>query len=178
MENRNYNANEDRALDWDELVDQGQEFTVLPAGVYPFRVETWARARHATSEKLPACPQAILTIVIDGGQNGTRKIEHNLFLHTKTQGFLNQFFTAIGCPEENGKVRMDWNRVTGATGRCEIYVDKYQKRDGSQGESNKIKKFLKPAQGIAATAPTAPQQTLPFDLPAPQAPQGYTPGAF
>lgn len=164
MENTNYNAAEDRALDWDDVVDQGQEFTVLPAGIYPFRVETWARARHAGSEKLPPCNKAIITLEIDGGQLGKRKIEHNLFLHTKTQGFLNQFFASIGCPTEGGKVRMDWNKVPGATGRVEIYVDKYTKKDGTPGESNKVKKFIKPATGAAASAPTAPQ--------------GWNPGAF
>lgn len=161
------NNDEGFALDWDAEV-QESEFTLLPAGQYPFTVVNYERTRHNASANLPACAQAILHIEVDGGQLGKRKIDHNLFLHSKTQGFLNDFFRSIGCQAQDGKVRMDWNRVPGARGLCEIYVDKYTKRDGSQGESNKIKKFIKTVQPMPGTMAAQ----------APTAPQGWNPGAF
>lgn len=176
--NNNQNNNDGYELDWDSEVE-ASEFTLLPAGVYPFRVINYERARHNASANLPACAQAIVHVEVDGGQAGKRKIDHNLFLHSKTQGFLNEFFKAIGCQDVNGKIKMDWNRVAGATGRCEIYIDKYTNRNGEQRESNKIKKFILPAQGVAGTAPTVPQQSWTQPAPqTPQEPQGWAPGAF
>ena len=166
-QNMQANQNDGFELDWDSEVE-ATEFTLLPAGSYPFTVLSYERARHNASANLPACAQAILHIEVDGGQLGKRKIDHNLYLHSKTQGFLNEFFRSIGCTGEGNKVKMDWSKVPGARGVCEVFVDKYTKRNGQPGESNKIKKFVSTVQPlpgtIAATAPTAPQ--------------GWNPGAF
>lgn len=88
----------ERELGWDDEIEKdGPEFVLLPEGDYSFEVVGFERARHNGSEKLPACNKAVLTIRLtsDDGEKSTT-IKHNLFLHSKTEGMLCAFFTAIG----------------------------------------------------------------------------------
>ena len=39
---------------------------------------------------------------------------------------------------------MNWNTVPGSTGKCKVYIDNYTRNDGTEGQSNKIKRFLEP----------------------------------
>lgn len=134
-----------KALAWDgEIDDDGQGFVLLPDGVYPFRVVKVERMQFKGSAKLPPCPQAALVIEVDGGPAGVATLRHNLFLTTKTSGFLCEFFRAIGQRAHGQKYRMDWGKVPGATGTCKVVVEPYEKRDGTVGQSNKIVRFLDP----------------------------------
>ena len=141
-------------LDWDSEISHDNEFTILPEGDYTFTVKKFERARHNGSAKLPPCNKAVLTLEVTDGVKKTT-IEHNLFLHQKTEGMLCEFFTAIGQRKHGEKLRMNWPAVMGATGRCKVYVDKWQGKDGQPKESNKIKKFITSASETASSAPTA-----------------------
>ncbi len=75
----------ERELGWDDEIEKDSgEFILLPEGDYDFTVESFERGRHGGSEKLPACNKAILRLRIDTGE-GSALINHNLFLHTKTE---------------------------------------------------------------------------------------------
>ena len=126
---------------------------LLPDGEYDFTVKKFDRARHNGSDKLPPCNKAVLTLEVTDGKNKTT-IEHNLFLHQKTEGFLCEFFTAIGQRKHGEALRMNWPAVVGAKGRCKVYVDKWTGKDGQQKEANKIKKFVAPKADSAAPATT------------------------
>lgn len=135
----------DRELDWDEgfTLDASSSFELVPEGEYSFTVTKLERQRHNGSDKLPPCPKAVLTLQLSGnGVTGT--MTHNLFLHTKTKGLLSAFFISIGVGKDGEHVQPDWSKVLGATGRAQISVRKYTKRDGTEGESNDVKKFLPP----------------------------------
>ena len=115
------NNTEGRALGWDdEIQNDSAEFTLLPPGEYAFTIKGFARSRHAGSDKLPPCNKAVLTVEIDGGEHGKATVTNNLFLHTRTEGLLCQFFRSIGARRSGDKVSMDWGKVTGATGRCKV----------------------------------------------------------
>lgn len=129
----------DKALDWDDEIENESEFTLLPEGIYDFEVVKFERGSHNGSEKLPPCKKAVLTIKIYGKDGASTVIKHNLFLHSKCEGILSAFFLAIGEKKRGEKVRMNWNAVTGAKGRCKVYIDKY-----NGNEYNKIKSFLEP----------------------------------
>ena len=129
----------ERALDWDDEIEKESEFVLLPEGVYDFEVVKFERGNHNGSDKLPACKKAILTIKISDGKGKEISIIHNLFLHTKTEGMLSAFFLAIGEKKHGEKVRMNWQSVTGAKGKCKVVVDTY---NGNQ--YNKIKSFITP----------------------------------
>lgn len=142
-------------LDWDSEISHDSEFTLLPEGEYDFTVKKFERARHNGSDKLPACNKAVLTLEVTDGKNKAT-IEHNLFLHQKTEGFLCEFFTCIGQRKHGETLKMNWPAVMGAKGRCKVYVDKWQGKDGQPKESNKIRKFLAPK---ADATPATPAKT-------------------
>lgn len=189
--------NMNQEIGWDDVIEHDSEFVVLPEGDYKFTVTKFERGRHNGSDKLPPCNKAVLTLEItDGYQTGT--IQHQLFLHKKTEGMLCAFFTAIGQRKHGEPLRPRWDQVIGATGTCHVYVDKYQSRNGGTSENNKIRKFYEKDEQPPMPATPQPQQQAyqqPYQQPTYQqpAPQpayqqqqmygqqqntGYTPGNF
>ena len=150
----------DRNFDWNDTIENDSSFTLLPEGDYPFTVKSFERGEYPGGKKLPSCKKAVLTIEVDGGELGSVEITHNLFLHSRCEGLLCEFFTAIGQRRRGEQLRMDWNQVPGARGMCSVSVRKWTGNDGSERESNDIKRFLEPAAQPAAPA------------------AGFTPGAF
>lgn len=137
--------NFEREFGWDDMIQNDSTFEVLPEGDYNFTVEKFERGRHNGTDKLPPCNKAILTIKVSNGQKSTT-IEHNLFLHTKTEGMLCQFFTAIGQRKHGEALKMDWTKVPGARGRCKLSVREWtSNKTGEKMQSNQISKFYEPA---------------------------------
>lgn len=180
----------DRELSWDDtIVNDGPSYVLLPNGEYNFRVEKFERRRFQGSAKLPACNEAFLTIIVEGGDLGEAIVFHSLYLHSKTEGFLSAFFTSIGQKKEGEPVRMNWNAVVGARGRCEVYQDTYNGKT-----NNKIRSFLPYEKYLehAGQASQQPMQQTPQQMhqapfpgvqtqqQAPQQPQQqqFTPGNF
>ena len=104
-----------RELEWDDSIEKDSDYVILPEGDYEFVVESVERARHPGSDKLPPCNKAIVKLRIDS-EYGTAVINHNLFLHTNTEGMLSAFFTGIGQKKKGEKLKMNWDSVTGSTG--------------------------------------------------------------
>lgn len=130
-----------RELGWDdEISREGREFLLLPEGDYNFVVESYERARHPGSDKLPACNKAILHLRVTAPE-GEIHLEHNLFLHQRTEGFLSEFFTSIGLKKPGEPLRMNWNQVPGCTGRLKLGVHTWRTKDGEERKSNQVKKF-------------------------------------
>ena len=145
-------TSEARELGWEEIIEnEGPDFVVLPGGDYDFEVTDFERARFAGSEKLPPCNQAVVYIRVEG-EEGSTTIKHNLFLHSKTEGMLCAFFTAIGQRQKGEKFKMNWNTVIGSKGRCKIGVRKWTGSDGAIRESNEIKRFYEPIESSQQTS--------------------------
>lgn len=143
---------EEKELQWDDTITKdASDFLLLPEGDYNFMVESFERGRHGGSEKLPPCNKAILTLRIDAPE-GTAKITHNLFLHSKTEGMLSAFFTCIGQKKKGEPLKMNWGAVPGSTGRCKVEIHPYKNRDGEERKSNDIKKFYPKEEGPAFKA--------------------------
>jgi hypothetical protein len=137
--------NTGREIGWDDQIEnEGAEFTVLPAGDCEFEVLSFERARHSGSDKLPPCNKAVLHIQLTAQDGSTTTVNHNLFLHSITEGMLCSFFTAIGQRQKGERATMNWNAVTGSRGRCKITVRKWKGDDGVERESNQINKFYEP----------------------------------
>ena len=149
-------------LGWNDTIqNDGEGFQILPEGEYAFQITGFERARHSGSDKLPPCNKAIVSVKVTG-EAGSTTLKHNLFLHTKTEGLLCEFFRGVGQRKHGEPLTMDWNKVIGATGRCKLTVRQWTKNDGSTAGSNEIK-FLDPDD-----KPTAPQGK----------PAGWKPGEF
>jgi hypothetical protein len=153
-------------LDWDsEIENEGSEFIVAEPGDYDFTVTNFERGRFQGSAKMPPCNQAKLTIRLDLSE-GTCEIKHNLFLHSKTEWKLCEFFTAIGQRQSGQRVAMNWNAVIGSKGRCKVSKRSFESRDGKTLWANDIDKFYAPSN-----TDNQPKST-------PAATTGYTPGKF
>lgn len=136
--------NLERCLNWDDTIqNDSPDFILLEEGDYDFEVMAFERARHAGSEKLPPCNKAVISIKISVPQ-GDAIIKHNLFLHTKTEGMLCAFFTSIGQRKHGEALRMDWNKVIGAKGRCKVSQRKWINSEEKELTGNDIKKFHEP----------------------------------
>lgn len=154
--------NLEKCFDWeDEIQHDSSGWVLLPEGDYGFKVTGFERAHHGGSKNLPPCKKAVLTIEIDAPE-GTAEIRHNLFLHSKCEGMLCQFFTAIGQRKHGEPLRMNWPAVVGATGRCKVGIRSWTGDDGKERQSNEIKRFHEP--GVTTYEPV-------------EAPR-FTPGAF
>lgn len=149
-------AEQGHALGWDDQIDYEERgFITLPEGDYDFEVIDFERARHPGSERLPACNMAVLKIRLSG-EAGTTTINHRLFLHTRTQGFLSEFFVAIGQMRKGESIRMNWNAVVGSRGRCKVGVRKWTGDDGQERTSNEILRFYEPGETAPAAQPSTP----------------------
>lgn len=63
-------------------------------------------------------------------------------LHTSCEWKLCEFFTAIGQRKHGEKLMPRWNEVPGAQGRCRVSVETFRRKDGSEGQANRVKAFL------------------------------------
>lgn len=138
------------ALGWEDEVEEKKRI-LLPEGVYPFRVESFDREQHNGTTKMPPCNVANVHLVIN--YNGEDvQIDKKLFL-LSTNGQLFAFFRSIGAQAlPDGRIKMDWSKVPGATGYVEINHRSYNGQD-----YNNIKSFVDPSKQ-ASTQPTQPQQ--------------------
>lgn len=168
-----FESGQSGALDWDSAIhNTGAEFVLLPEGDYPFTVTKFERQRHPGSAKLPPCGKAQLTLTLDGGPLGTAAVTHNLFLHTKTEWKIYQFFESIGQHAQGSgePLHPRWNEVLGASGRCHAAVEEYRStKYGDTRKRNEITQFYPAQPGGRTGTPSAPAaQTVPAaaDLPA------------
>ncbi len=153
-----------REFGWDDTIEHDSTFELVPAGDYWFTVTGFSRGRHNGSEKLPPCPKAELKLELTDGQHKTT-LTHNLFLHSITEGMLCSFFAAIGQRKHGEQLRMNWQKVVGARGRCKVTVRQWTSRSGNENESNDIAKFYE-YDAAQMAVPTAQPQG------------GFTAGSF
>ncbi len=138
--------NDGYEMDWNGAIENDSpSFTLLPEGDYDFVVTELERTRHNGSAKLPPCNKAIVHIRIDaqGAEGGMNIIKHNLFLHSRCEGLLCDFFVGIGQRQKGERKNMDWSKVVGARGRAKVGIRTYNK-DGQEYQANEIKRFYSP----------------------------------
>ena len=122
--------------DWNDQIEKdGDEYVVAPEGDYNFRVINFERQRHPGSDKLPPCNKAVLSIEVQTAA-GPVHIRHNLFLHSRAEWRLSEFFVGIGQKKHGEPLKMDWTRVIGSGGRCKVGIRTYKDK-----QYNEIKRF-------------------------------------
>lgn len=162
----------------DEIENESSGFTLLPEGDYDFTVAKFERARHNGSEKVPPCNMAKVTFTIWGAEDKI-EITENFFLCNKFEWKLSALFLAIGQKKHGEKLRMNWGAVTGAKGKCHVYVDTYRKKDGSEGKSNKINRYYAYDEPCNSLSPQPNNSSAASQQPAYSQPsKGWNPGSF
>ncbi|MBO0961975.1 hypothetical protein J1P26_19915 [Neobacillus sp. MM2021_6] len=188
--------NQERELGWDDEIEKdGSDFILLPAGDYNFTVTKFERGRFAGSAKMPACNQAKLELKVQSPEHGDVTIFHTLLLHTKTEGFLSNFFAGIGQKKKGEKLRMNWNTVIGSKGKLKLKTNKFIGKDGVEKTNNEVQTFYsyeeafpqgqaqqgyqQPTQGYQQPQQQYQQQQQPMQqTPFPTNNNGFVPGQF
>lgn len=156
------------ALSWDSQISQESSFIVLPAGEYNFKVDKMNRGQYnpsPNSKIRDVSPKAELEITIFNPDTGeSTSVTENLILHSATEWKLSEFFIAIGQKNPGEPFNPNWQFVPGATGRCEVEINKYTNKEGQDRENNRIKNFLAPSVN------QSPQQPVQSKQPTYQAP--------
>ena len=139
-----------RTYDWDDVTELteeqergGQETSILPDGKYPFEVIKVEKHFYDGGAKIPACNMAKLFLRVDGGDLGTGLVVENIYLAEGFEWKAGAFLRSIGFRSHGDK--LEFCRLLhcdGERGRCEIYVDEYEGRDGNTRQSNKLRKFF------------------------------------
>jgi hypothetical protein len=130
-------------------------FVLLPDGDYDFTVNKVTRSRYEGSSKMPSCNIVSVELTIWGAGGDKTIITERFFLVKKFEWKLSQFFLSIGLKKHGEQLVMRWN-IEGYKGKCKVYIDNYKKQDGSDGQSNKIKKFYAYDENVRTVSSTAP----------------------
>lgn len=134
----------ERVFDWEDTIEKESGFIVLPDGDYEFLITDLERSQYepGPNAKLPTCPMAIVHCEIDS-PHGTVTLKNRLFLHSRTEGMLSAFFGSIGQKEKDQPLRMNWSKVVGSRGWCNVVQKTIQSREGDMITINEIKRFLR-----------------------------------
>lgn len=173
------------------IENEDSGWALLPEGDYEFTINKITRGRYEGSDKMPACNSVSVELTVWGAQDKV-VITERFFLVRKLEWKLSQFFLSIGVKKHGEQLQMRWN-IEGMKGKCKVYIDKYRKQDGSEGQSNKIKKFYAYDENVQVVSAQPiynqqPQQVPPQNYgqqqyqqnyQQPQSPSGgYTAGKF
>lgn len=147
--------NEDiREFGWDdEIENDGEDFITLEPGNYEFTVTGFERKRYEGSANIPPCNMAELKIRVSDPVQGSTTVTERLFLLSKFEWKLCQFFTAIGQRKKGEKLRPRWGEVLGAKGMCAVVINHYTDKNGNEKQNNRIDKWLEPAEPAKAFVP-------------------------
>jgi hypothetical protein len=141
----------EREFAWDDEIVTDSEFILIEPGDHDFIVEDFERGRYNGNDKpggLPPCNMATVRLIVETPQ-GKTTVSHRLYLHSRTEWGISAFFSAIGLKKKGEKLKMDWSKVPGATGRAKFEIRKY---DGK--EFNEVKSFY-PKDSAPASAPSS-----------------------
>ena len=134
---------ENQEIGWDdEISSEGQEFEPLPPGEYDFTVLSMQRARFQGSEKMSACNMASRELGVTDAEGNERRVFDSLYLNTKAEWRLSQFFLCIGQKKKGEPLRPNWNLVPGSTGRLELIINEYTDKSGNPKKNNRVSKYL------------------------------------
>lgn len=114
--------NEEKVLDWDDEITKDDEpFEPLEEGDYAFKIINIERARFEGSDKMPACPKAIVHFeIIAPGRDNNVELRENFLLHTKMEWKLSQLFASVGLKKKGEPLKMDWQALPGLQGKCKV----------------------------------------------------------
>lgn len=130
---------EGRELGWDDAISKESSFVELPEGDYDFVIDHYERGRFPGSEKIPPCNMATVFFVFYGPDGEGVPIRENYILHTKLEWKLSELFRSVGLKKEGEEVRMDWNALSGLSGRGHVTLD--ADRNNPDRKYNHIKKL-------------------------------------
>ena len=135
------NSYDNNIMDWDSAIESdGAQFIVLPEGDYAFTVTNFERSHYPGSAKLPPCPKATLTLMVELPDGQTATCKEDLILYRTREWKLASFFRAIGQKKSGERFVMDWTKVMGARGRAHFKPRTYVS-NGSEHTTNSVDRY-------------------------------------
>lgn len=152
---------DDVVLSWGSSIsDDGNNNNgvTLPPGSYRFKVMSYQRKDFPGSAKMEACPYAEIMLEVDGGLLGKTTMFDRLYLLTRYQWKIFQFFNSIDLMRKGEKKCPPWDSMPGLEGVLSITNRTYIGRDGETHSGQNIK-YLPPESN--ATGPDHPVEQQP-----------------
>ena len=115
-------------LDLHNLELNDNQFDVVPAGSYKFRVTNVEEGFYSgKSDKIPNGTQQLIAYfdipyTTEAGEYKIANIKTTFNIYTRALFALRQFAECIGLCKENGKFTFDMDKVVGKDGVCEIEI--------------------------------------------------------
>ena len=133
-----------KELGWDDQIEnEGQEAELLPEGTYEYPGASRERGRYAGSDRMAACNCANLTLLIRNPETGKDcRVFDTLYLNSKAEWRLSQFFLSIGQKKKGEPLRPNWAAVPTSSGKVEIEVHEYTDKNGKVRKNNQVAKYL------------------------------------
>jgi hypothetical protein len=133
-------------LDWDSPIeDDGSESKLIEPGRYPFKITNLDKT-ISTGAKTAGAPMAVITVRVEHEDGEYIDIKEKIVLVKTLEWKLCQLFTAIGQRQKGEKLQPRWNAVIGSRGHCDVIIEDYKKRDGTDGKAVKIARYVDPAE--------------------------------
>ena len=123
-----------------EIKDDSSGFKLIRPGIYPAKIIGFEQAEHLGSAKIPPCPKAILTLLVDTGEE-PQEVKTNLLVHRKMEWKLSEFLRAIGRKKQGEALQMDWSNLVGQRLVVKISNRSYIGSDGDTHYANNIDRF-------------------------------------
>lgn len=159
---------ENMVIGWDDEIEEGSSFELMPDGDYWFEVtgfeREWWEPADPVNSKIKACNQANIELTITwknaAGETKTNKVQYKLKV-TETLTFLIfRFFECVGLRQKGDKSKLKlslFNQVEGKTGICEI-----GHREGSKGgKFNEVRYCYPPEEAPRVTKNENPATASP-----------------
>lgn len=131
---------------WDDALDATSGNSLINEGQANFTTVGMVRDRFGGSDKMAACPVAALTLRVTDEEGNVALVSDRLFLNRKMLYKITSFGRSTGLIPEDVKdgdtFRMPWNKVVGATGRCEIGHREWVGDDGEKRTYNQVKRYI------------------------------------
>lgn len=141
-------------FDLHNLILEDNQFEVVPAGSYHFRVSNVEEGFYSgKSEKIPNGTQQLIVFfdipyTTEAGDYRIASVKANFNIYAKAMFALRQFAECIGMCKENGKFTFNMDEVAGKEGVCEIEV----RTSAAGNEFSSVKTCYPPSKAPKACA--------------------------
>lgn len=130
-----------RVYDWDDVIEEdGDEFVLLPAGDYNFTIHKVEKGQYNGGENIPACPKVDIHLLVESDK-GNAYVRHTLFMHSKMERMLSNFFIGVGRKKKGKPFKMDFKNLEGVSGKAKVGIREYKGK-----QYNEIKRFYAPEE--------------------------------
>tara|TARA_R100000655_G_C2969002_1_gene190053 strand:- start:486 stop:1217 length:732 start_codon:yes stop_codon:yes gene_type:complete len=126
-----------------------KDFVIAPAGYYDFYVVKYETQEYTDKNVNPhrTRKRIIVTIQFEF-QDEKIEIKEYFPLKKSMEWKFCQFFKCIGDRKHGEPLVMDWQNCTGKRGKVKIKIDDWENKNGDVLQSNKVDKYIDPADAI------------------------------